>query len=91
MNLSEEQSHNLKDFFYKSDFADKGGVITDLDGTAIHEYQGKYTVPYTGELGLKKVHDLGRPVVIFAFVGCSSPTNLQKRPFRIFFKIKRWR
>lgn len=64
MNLSEEQSHNLKDFFYKSDFADKGGVITDLDGTAIHEYQGKYTVPYTVELGLKKVHDLGRPVVI---------------------------
>jgi len=64
MTLSEEQSRRLKDFFYKSDFAEKGGVITDLDGTAIHEYQGKYMVPKTVELGLKKVHDLGRPVVI---------------------------
>lgn len=64
MNVLEEQSQHLKDFFYKSDFAEKGGVITDLDGTAIHEYQGKYTVPETVELGLKKVHDLGRPVVI---------------------------
>ncbi len=64
MNLKEEQSQHLKDFFYKSDFSENGGVITDLDGTAIHEYQGKYTVPKEVELGLKKVHDLGRPVVI---------------------------
>jgi len=64
MNLNEEQSQHLKDFFYKSNFSDKGGVITDLDGTAIHEYQGKYSVPKEVELGLKKVHDLGRPVVI---------------------------
>lgn len=54
MNLKEKQSGHLKDFFYKSDFAEKGSVITDLDGTAIHEYQGKYTVPKTVELGLKK-------------------------------------
>ena len=64
MDLKEEQSRNLKDFFNKSDFSDKGGVMTDLDGTAIHEYQGKYSVPKEVELGLKKVHDLGRPVVI---------------------------
>ncbi len=64
MHLKEDQSRHLKEFFYKSDFAEKGGVITDLDGTAIHEYQGKYTVPKAVELGLKKVHDLGRPVVI---------------------------
>lgn len=64
MNLTKQQLQTLEDFFYKSDFPDKGGVITDLDGTAIHEYQGKYTVPKSVELGLKKVHDLGRPVVI---------------------------
>jgi len=64
MNLNKEQSNYLKDFFDKSDFADKGGVITDLDGTAIHEDQGKYTIPKAVELGLKRVHDLGRPVVI---------------------------
>ena len=54
----------LQNFFNQSDFAGKGGVITDLDGTAIHEYQGRYLIPQSVELGLKKIYDLGRPVVI---------------------------
>ena len=29
-----------------------------------HEYQGRHTVPETVERGLKRIHDLGRPVVI---------------------------
>ncbi len=64
MALNESIYTQLQDFFNQSDFAGKGGVITDLDGTAIHEYQGRYLIPQSVELGLKKIYDLGRPVVI---------------------------
>lgn len=64
MALSEPQHLQLQDFFNQSSFPEKGAVITDLDGTAIHEYQGRFTVPETVERGLKRIHDLGRPVVI---------------------------
>lgn len=64
MPLTEAQHDQLQSFFNQSHFEEEGGVITDLDGTAIHEYQGKFSVPQSVELGLKKIHDLGRPVVI---------------------------
>ncbi len=64
MKLTEQQYKELQEFFDKTKFSEQGGVITDLDGTAIHEFQGRYTVPKSVELGLKKIHDLGRPVVI---------------------------
>src|SRR6478609_8521189 len=64
MPLINEQSEQLEIFFDASDFANQGWVITDLDGTAIHEFHGKLLIPEAVELGLKKVYDLGRPVVI---------------------------
>ena len=64
MAISESISTQLQNFFNQSDFEGKGGVITDLDGTAIHEYQGRYLIPHSVETGLKKIYDLGRPVVI---------------------------
>jgi len=64
MPLDESQHLQLQDFFNQSDFTNSGGVITDLDGTAIHEFQGRYSIPDTVELGLKKIYDLGRPVVL---------------------------
>ena len=64
MPISESIYNQLQSFFNKSDFNGKGGVITDLDGTAIHEYEGRYLIPQSVELGLKKIYDLGRPVVI---------------------------
>jgi hydroxymethylpyrimidine pyrophosphatase-like HAD family hydrolase len=64
MPLDESQHLQLQDFFNQSDFTGCGGVVTDLDGTAIHEYQGRYSIPDTVELGLKRIYDLGRPVVI---------------------------
>jgi hydroxymethylpyrimidine pyrophosphatase-like HAD family hydrolase len=64
MALSESQFAQLQDFFNKSCFPEDGAVITDLDGTAIHEYQGRYLIPQSVELGLKKIYDLGRPVVL---------------------------
>ncbi len=64
MALTEAQQIQVQHFFNQSDFAGCGGVITDLDGTAIHEYKGKYSIPQSVELGLQKIHALGRPVVI---------------------------
>lgn len=64
MPLTESQYLQLQDFFNQSNFPEKGAVITDLDGTAIHEFQGRYSIPQSVELGLKKIYDLGRPVVI---------------------------
>jgi hydroxymethylpyrimidine pyrophosphatase-like HAD family hydrolase len=64
MPLSETQHAQLQEFFNQSNFAETGGIITDLDGTAIHEYKGRYSIPYSVELGLQKIHELGRPVVI---------------------------
>ncbi|MFN2457640.1 MAG: HAD hydrolase family protein [Chitinophagaceae bacterium] len=64
MSLNKIQYQQLVYFFNRSHFAEEGAVITDLDGTAIHEFQGKYSIPQEIELGLKKIYDLGRPVVI---------------------------
>lgn len=64
MPITEEQHLQVQNFFNQSNFVEEGGVITDLDGTAIHEFQGKYSIPTSVELGLKKIYDLGRPIVI---------------------------
>jgi len=64
MPLTEEQHLQLQNFFNQSNFTEEGAVITDLDGTAVHEYQSKIVIPEEVEMGLKKIHDLGRPVVI---------------------------
>ncbi len=64
MALKEEQLQQLQEFFNHSAFSENGAVITDLDGTAIHEYQGVYSIPQEVEFGLKRIYDLGRPVVL---------------------------
>lgn len=64
MPLTEAQHVQLQEFFSQSNFVETGGIITDLDGTAIHEYKGRYSIPQSVELGLQKIHELGRPVVI---------------------------
>ena len=51
-------------FFTGSDFASKGAVITDLDGTAVHEEQGRIYIPPPVEYGLRALYDRGRPVVL---------------------------
>ena len=64
MPLTNNQVQQLQTFFNQSNFDERGAVITDLDGTAIHEFQGKYSIPQSVELGLNKIYDLGRPVVL---------------------------
>lgn len=48
----------------ESGFAGSGGVITDLDGTALHEEAGRIYIPKQVEYGFKALHDLGRPFAL---------------------------
>jgi hydroxymethylpyrimidine pyrophosphatase-like HAD family hydrolase len=54
----------LDRFLSESNFAAAGGIITDLDGTAIHEDHGRIYIPKPVEEGFKELHDLGRPFVL---------------------------
>ena len=53
----------LQRFLAGSRFAQCGAVMTDLDGTAVHEVEGRAILSPSMELGLKQVHDAGRPVI----------------------------
>jgi len=64
MALDTSQSAQLQDFFNHSKFEECGALITDLDGTAIHEVEGHYSIPQSVQLGLDKIYDLGRPIVL---------------------------
>jgi hydroxymethylpyrimidine pyrophosphatase-like HAD family hydrolase len=54
----------LRQFLQESNFTSQGGIVTDLDGTAVHEDQGHIFIPKSVELGLKKLRDLGRPFIL---------------------------
>ncbi|MGZ8994739.1 MAG: hypothetical protein ACXW16_12055, partial [Burkholderiaceae bacterium] len=54
----------LREFLAQSDFMRNGGVMTDIDGTAVLEDNGRVYVSVPMEMGLKRMHDLGRAVVI---------------------------
>jgi hydroxymethylpyrimidine pyrophosphatase-like HAD family hydrolase len=64
MPLTEEVEDVVRAFLKESGFASAGGVVTDLDGTALHESQGRIYIPKPVELGFKELHDLGRPFVL---------------------------
>jgi len=64
MALPASQSAQLQHFFNHSKFEECGGLITDLDGTAIHEFEGHYSIPQSVQLGLDKIYDLGRPIIL---------------------------
>ena len=64
MPLEAAQSAQLQEFFNHSKFEECGALITDLDGTAIHESEGRYSIPQSVQLGLDKIYELGRPIVL---------------------------
>jgi len=64
MALTENQHRQLQEFFNQSKFDEHGAVITDLDGTAIHEYEGRFSIPQSVELALNRIYEIGRPVVL---------------------------
>jgi hypothetical protein len=55
---------HLREFLQKSNFLTKGAVITDLDGTAVHEKQGRIYIPEPVEFGLKQLHSAGRRFIL---------------------------
>lgn len=64
MSLNPEIDDAVKVFALASRFRERGGVVTDLDGTAVHEENGRVFIPQPVELGLKALYDRGRPVVL---------------------------
>ena len=64
MALSQEAENKLRRFIDESSFATSGVVVTDLDGTAVHEFQGKITIPKEVELGLMRHYERGRPLIL---------------------------
>jgi hydroxymethylpyrimidine pyrophosphatase-like HAD family hydrolase len=64
MVLSTEIEGKLQRFMEQSSFATSGVVITDLDGTAVHEFQGKIAIPKEVELGLMRHYERGRPLIL---------------------------
>jgi len=64
MALSEEVETKLRKFIEQSTFATSGSVVTDLDGTAVHEFQGKIVIPKEVELGLMHHYESGRPLIL---------------------------
>ena len=64
MALSQEAEAKLQRFIDESSFATSGVVVTDLDGTAVHEFQGRITIPKEVELGLMRHYERGRPLIL---------------------------
>ena len=64
MALSQEVEAKLERFVNESSFASSGVVVTDLDGTAVHEFQGRITIPKEVELGLMRHYEHGRPLIL---------------------------
>ena len=64
MSLNLPIENAIGDFASNSGFLNHGGVVIDLDGTAVHEDHGRITIPRPVELGLKALYDRGRPVVL---------------------------
>jgi hypothetical protein len=64
MALSHEVDLALTDFVQSSRFMTNGGIVMDLDGTAVHEESGRVFIPQPVEFGLKAIYERGRPVVL---------------------------
>jgi hydroxymethylpyrimidine pyrophosphatase-like HAD family hydrolase len=54
----------LERFLSECRFAQEGGVMTDLDGTAVHESEGRIVIPKSVSHGLTELRRLGRPIVL---------------------------
>ena len=64
MTVAGEIDYELRAFLAEADFAGKGAIVTDLDGTAVHEFEGRVVIPELVSHALKHLNDLGRPVVL---------------------------
>jgi hydroxymethylpyrimidine pyrophosphatase-like HAD family hydrolase len=54
----------LAGFLAAAPFAARGAVMTDLDGTAVHERMGRVAIPKSVSHALTELRRLGRPIVL---------------------------
>lgn len=54
----------LRKFVAASRFNENGGIVTDLDGTAVHEHEGRVTIPHVVSHALTRLSGQGHPIVI---------------------------
>lgn len=61
-----ERAHDamLTRFLGAVPFATRGAVMTDLDGTAVHEHMGRIVIPKSVSHALTELRQLGRPIVL---------------------------
>jgi hydroxymethylpyrimidine pyrophosphatase-like HAD family hydrolase len=64
MPLSSDIADSLLAFHHSSEFGSRGGVVTDLDGTAVREREGRVYVAEPVAEGLRALVERGRPVVL---------------------------
>lgn len=62
--LDAELLERLAAYVRRSRFTELGSIVTDLDGTAVHEAQGRIVIPAEVELGLESLVELGRPLIL---------------------------
>jgi hydroxymethylpyrimidine pyrophosphatase-like HAD family hydrolase len=65
MHPTSDVDNKLRSFLTTSRFTEAGAVITDLDGTAVHELDGRVMIPQLVSHGLRAIHNRShRPVVL---------------------------
>lgn len=64
MPLSKQQKKVISDFTSQPDFLEKGGLITDLDGTVIQQHEGRYFMPDEVGAGLAELYHSNCAVII---------------------------
>ncbi len=74
----------LADFLARSRFASAGAMISDLDGTALHESEGRLMIAPEIVAGLKALQAKGRPIVLNTL---RFPLNVLKTFGREWYEI----
>ncbi|KAA6436750.1 HAD hydrolase family protein [Dyadobacter flavalbus] len=64
MPLTSQQNQIISDFTSRPEFIEKGGLITDLDGTVIQQHEGRYFMPEEVGAGLTELYLSNCTVII---------------------------
>ncbi len=62
--LDPDLEARLERFARERGFWDTGGIVTDLDGTSVHEHQGRIMITPSVELALKRLSEQGRTLFL---------------------------
>ena len=62
--LDDDEARDVEKALAASDFARSGAVISDLDGTAVHQTRDRWLIAEPVQLGLEQVREHGRPIII---------------------------